>query len=60
MLNRDQFIRRFSSGIHLLDGATGTELRKAGLPADCCAEQWILSHPQALISLQEAYAEAGS
>lgn len=43
-----------------MDGATGTELRKAGMPGNCCAEQWILEHPQALVSLQTAYAEAGS
>ena len=60
MLNREQFIERFSTGIHLLDGATGTELRKAGMPADCCAEQWITDHPEAIIRLQRAYAEAGS
>ena len=60
MLNREQFIERFSTGIHLLDGATGTELRKAGMPADCCVEQWITDHPEAIIRLQRAYAEAGS
>ena len=60
MLNREQFIERFSTGVHLLDGATGTELRKAGMPADCCAEQWIAGHPGEIIRLQQAYAEAGS
>ena len=60
MLNREQFIGRFSTGVHLLDGATGTELRKAGMPAECCAEQWIIEHPEAIIRLQQAYAEAGS
>ena len=60
MLDTSQFIRRFAAGIHLLDGATGTELRKAGMPKNCCAEQWIIDHPQALISLQRAYGDAGS
>ena len=60
MLTRDEFFRRFSSGIHLLDGATGTELWKAGMPGDACAEQWILEHPRPLLDLQEAYAAAGS
>ncbi len=60
MLNREQFIERFSTGVHLLDGATGTELRKAGMSADCCAEQWIIDHPWAIFRLQQAYAEAGS
>ena len=60
MLNREQFIERFLSGVHLLDGATGTELQKAGMSADCCAEQWIIDHPWAIFRLQQAYAEAGS
>lgn len=60
MLNRTEFIQRFSSGVHLLDGATGTELRKAGMPKNCCAEQWILEHPQSVLSLQKRYADVGS
>lgn len=60
MLTRDEFIRRFSSGVHLLDGATGTELWKAGMPRNVCPEQWILEHPQPLLALQQAYASAGS
>lgn len=60
MRDRTWFIKQFSSGIHLLDGATGTELRKAGMPDNCCGEQWILDHPETLISLQQAYADAGS
>ena len=45
----------------LLDGATGTALEAAGMPADIYrlggigAEQWILQHPDALRSLQNAY-----
>ena len=49
MLNRIEFINQFASGIHLLDGATGTELRKAGMPQNCCAEQWILENPQSIL-----------
>ena len=26
----------------MLDGATGTELMKRGMPADACMEQWVL------------------
>ena len=60
MINRTRFLDRFTHGIHLLDGATGTMLRKAGMPAGCCAEQWILDHPRPLAALQNAYCEAGS
>lgn len=44
----------------LLDGATGSNLMKAGMPSGVCPEQWILEHPEALINLQRAYVEAGS
>lgn len=44
----------------VLDGATGTNLQKAGMPSGVCPEQWILAHPQALVDLQKAYVEAGA
>jgi 5-methyltetrahydrofolate--homocysteine methyltransferase len=30
------------------------------MPRGCCTEEWILAHPEALITLQRQYAEAGS
>ncbi len=59
MLTREQFYEKISAGVYYLDGATGSNLQKAGMPRGCCTEQWILEHPQALISLQEQYAQAG-
>ena len=47
-------------GIVLLDGATGTELAKHGLPAGVCPEAWILEHPEAIHAVQSAYEAAGS
>ncbi len=44
----------------LLDGATGSNLMKAGMPVGVCPEKWILDHPQTLIDLQKAYVAAGS
>ena len=44
----------------LLDGATGTELHKRGMPVGACTETWVLDHPDALLELQRAYVEAGS
>lgn len=44
----------------LLDGATGSNLQKAGMPRGCCTETWVLEHPDALKRLQSAYAQAGS
>ena len=43
-----------------LDGATGTELVKRGMPAGVCPEAWVLEHPDALAAVQQAYAESGS
>lgn len=60
MLTKQEFEAKFADGIHFLDGATGSNLRLAGMPKEACTEQWILEHPQALIDLQSAYAEAGS
>lgn len=60
MLTKEQFLEKVSSGIHILDGATGSNLRNAGMPKGCCAEQWILEHPEPLVALQRDYAEAGS
>ena len=48
------------SSVRLLDGATGSMLRAAGMPAGVCSESWILSHPQPLLGLQRAYLAAGS
>ena len=46
--------------VRLLDGATGSMLRTAGMPAGVCSESWILSHPQPLLDLQRAYLSASS
>ena len=43
----------------LLDGATGTGLMAAGMPADACVEKWVLEHPAVLTELQKAYAAVG-
>lgn len=47
-------------GTVILDGATGSNLMKAGMPRGVCAEQWNLENPHAITALQRAYAEAGS
>ena len=60
MLTREQLQQKITEGICLLDGATGSNLRNAGMPKGCCAEEWILANPEPLVALQRAYAEAGS
>ena len=60
MLSKEQLHEKISAGVRFLDGATGSNLQKAGMPRGCCTEQWILEHPEALINLQQSYAQAGS
>lgn len=60
MLTKEQFAQRLHQGVHLLDGATGSNLRAAGMPKGCCTEQWVLEHPEPLVALQRAYASAGA
>ena len=43
----------------ILDGATGTQLQKRGMPAGSCSEQWLLAHPEA-IEFQRRYVQSGS
>lgn len=60
MLTKEEFHQLLKDGPLLLDGATGSNLQKAGMPRGCCTEQWILDNPQSLTDLQRQYAEAGS
>lgn len=60
MLTKEQFSEKIASGLRFLDGATGSNLRNAGMPKGCCTEEWVLNHPEPLVKLQRAYAEAGS
>lgn len=60
MLTKEQLLEKIQSGIHILDGATGSNLRNAGMPKGCCTEAWVLENPEPLVALQRAYAEAGS
>lgn len=43
-----------------LDGATGSNLQRQGMPAGVCPEQWILEHRDIMIALQRAFVDAGT
>ena len=60
MLTKEQLHKKFTSGVRFLDGATGSNLRKAGMPNGVCTETWVLEHPDVLMDLQRRYAESGS
>lgn len=55
-----EFRRLTESKIVLLDGAMGSNLRAAGMPAGVCSELWAMEHPDAVFSLLRAYVVAGS
>lgn len=60
MLTKKQLQEKIAGGVRFLDGATGSNLRAAGMPKGCCTEQWVLENPEPLVALQRAYAAAGS
>ena len=60
MLTREDFLAKLNNGPLILDGATGSNLRAAGMPKNCCTETWVLENPEPLVKLQRAYAQAGS
>ena len=59
-MKRSEFRELASRKIIQLDGATGTELIKRGMPAGVCPELWVLEHPEAITDVQQAYVKAGS
>lgn len=59
-MNRTEFQNWTKHHIRLMDGATGSNLMKAGMPRGVCTEQWVLKHPDAILTLQSAYKAAGS
>lgn len=59
-MTRAEFALWQQGRIRLLDGATGSNLMKAGLPRGACTEDWVLSHPDVILRLQRAYLDAGS
>ena len=59
-MTRQEFLARANRKVMLLDGATGSNLLKRGMPRNACAESWILEHPDLLKDLQNEYIEAGS
>lgn len=58
-MKRSEFQKLAASGI-ILDGATGTELAKHGMPVGVCPELWVYENPDSIRSVHRAYYEAGS
>lgn len=59
-MTREEFITLSKDHILYLDGATGSNLVKAGMPSGVCPEQWILEHQDVMLQLQKDYVQAGT
>lgn len=59
-MTREKFIDFTKDHIIYLDGATGSNLVKAGMPSGVCPEQWILEHREVMLQLQKEYVQAGT
>lgn len=46
--------------IYVFDGAMGTMLQEAGLPAGYCPELWNIENPQAITAVHKMYVTAGA
>lgn len=59
-MTKQEFRELVQAKTLLLDGATGSNLMKEGMPRGVCSEQWVYENPQVLQKLQREYREAGS
>lgn len=56
----NSLITAIGQRVLLADGAMGTQLQAAGLPAGAAGEIWNLEQPGKVLAIQRAYVEAGS
>ncbi|MBQ0042306.1 MAG: homocysteine S-methyltransferase family protein [Lachnospiraceae bacterium] len=59
-MTKKEFLEFSQNRILLLDGAMGSNLVKAGMPAGVCPEQWICENSEVAIGILQKYVEAGS
>lgn len=59
-MNRQEFQSLIKDTPLFLDGATGSNLQRQGMPASVCPEQWILEHRDIMMQLQRDFVAAGS
>ncbi len=59
-MTRNDFRQLIESRIIILDGATGTELAKRGMPQGVSPEYWVFENPAVINEVQQAYCNAGS
>ena len=59
-MTKQEFRKLIEQKIVILDGATGSNLQKAGMGSGVCPETWILDHKELFIQLQYDYLMAGA
>jgi 5-methyltetrahydrofolate--homocysteine methyltransferase len=59
-MKREYFSELLENRLLILDGATGTELQKRGMPQGVCPELWVMEYPDVLTEIQREYIKAGS
>ena len=59
-MEKSEFQDYLQNRLVYLDGATGSNLVKKGMPAGVCPEKWILEHREVMLELQKNYVAAGS
>ena len=57
MINLKEMLK---SGPIILDGATGTNLQKMGMPMGVCPEQWMIENKALVQQLERRFVDAGS
>ena len=58
-MTKQEFQNLVKQDIVILDGATGSNLMKAGMPRGVCTEQWICDNPEAITRLQKPIKRQG-
>lgn len=59
-MTKQEFKELAKKQILYLDGATGSNLIKRGMPAGVCPEKWIMEHRDIMIGLQKEYVASGT
>lgn len=59
-MTNDKIKNLLARKIIILDGATGTELQRKGMPAGACPELWCLENPQVIKEVHTSYQQAGA
>lgn len=59
-MTKKEFQELVKNRIIYLDGATGSNLVKEGMPSGVCPEEWIIQNREVMLKLQKEYVQAGS